>query len=301
VPNMASGSANGHETDTNEELTAEVAELASEISEAKTSSRRKKLASRLPELASRSRKRSSRGLQSSRQAARKRLQRGGDLASRRVGPVRAAAVRGAQSGGSAALRGIRASGQFLAGEVLEMAPKVPVRSAATLRSQYPGKEPDDLATTLVEGAARASAGVGAAIGVAAAVPFIPTAAVELGVETLALVAIELKLVAELHEVYGMPAPGTKAERTVAYVGSWANRRGVRITGTGLALAVGSPMRRQLERRLIAKAGQSTLALAPLLAGAAAGAAIDHHETRRLGRAIRDDLRKRATEQLSIAK
>ena len=296
---MASGSANGHETDTTDELTAEVAELASEISEAKTASRRKKLAGRLPELASRSRQRSSRSLQSSRQAARKGLQRSGSIASRRVGPVRDAALRRAQTGGSAALRGIRATGQFLAGEVLDMAPKIPVRNQATLQSQYPGKEPDDLAQSLVEGAARASAGVGAAIGVAAAVPFIPTAAVELGVETLALVAIELKLVAELHEVYGMPAPGSTSERTVAYVGSWANRRGVRITSTGLALAVGSPLRRQLERRLIAKAGQSAFALAPLLAGAAAGAAIDHHETRRLGMAIRNDLRKRATERLAI--
>jgi hypothetical protein len=59
------------------------------------------------------------------------------------------------------------------------------------------------------------------------------------------------------------------------------------------------LRRQLERRLIAKAGQSAFALAPLLAGAAAGAAIDHHETRRLGMAIRNDLRKRATERLAI--
>jgi hypothetical protein len=56
------------------------------------------------------------------------------------------------------------------------------------------------------------------------------------------------------------------------------------------------VRRQLERRLLAKAGQSALALAPLLTGAAAGAAIDHHETRRLGNLIRDDLRKRPASQ-----
>jgi hypothetical protein len=129
--------------------------------------------------------------------------------------------------------------------------------------------------------------------VAAAVPFIPTMAVELGVETLALVAIELKLVAELHEVYGMPAPGSAPQRMIAYVGSWADRRGVRITTSGLALAVGSPLRRQLERRLLAKASQSALALAPLLTGAAAGALIDHHETRKLGHLVRNDLRKRA--------
>ena len=57
--------------------------------------------------------------------------------------------------------------------------------------------------------------------------------------------------------------------------------------------MGSPLRRKLERRLLAKAGQSALALAPLLTGAAAGALIDHHETRKLGSQVRDDLRKRS--------
>ncbi len=122
----------------------------------------------------------------------------------------------------------------------------------------------------------------------------PTLPVELGVETLALVGIELKLIAELHEVYGMPAPGPTPQRMIAYVGSWADRRGVRITSTGLALAVGSPLRRRLERRLLATAGRSALALAPLLTGAVAGALIDHRETRRLGHLVREDLQKRAT-------
>ena len=89
-------------------------------------------------------------------------------------------------------------------------------------------------------------------------------------ETLALVGIELKLVAELHEVYGMRAPGTAPERMLAYVVAWAHRRGVGLVPGGLALAVGSPLRRQLERRLIARAGRSAVSLGPLLTGAAAG-------------------------------
>ena len=81
--------------------------------------------------------------------------------------------------------------------------------------------------------------------------------------------------------------------------SWANRRGVRITSGGVALAMGSPLRRQLERRLIAKASRSALSLAPLLTGAAAGALLNRRETRRLGNQVRDDLRKRATEGAAI--
>jgi hypothetical protein len=189
-------------------------------------------------------------------------------------------------------RGLHASGRWLTGQALAMAPKVPVRNYDRLHQQYPDLQTEQLADRLIAGAARASAGVGVAIGAAAAVPFIPTASVELGVETLALVAIELKLIAELHEVYQMRAPGNAAQRMMAYTGAWAERRGVQVTGSGLALAVGSPLRRKLERRLLAKAGKSALALAPLLSGAVAGALIDHHETRRLGTLIRNDLRGR---------
>jgi hypothetical protein len=53
------------------------------------------------------------------------------------------------------------------------------------------------------------------------------------------------------------------------------------------------LRHRLERRVLVRAGQSTLSLAPLLTGAVVGAWLDHHETRRLGRRVRDDLRSRA--------
>ena len=66
---------------------------------------------------------------------------------------------------------------------------------------------------------------------------------EIAFETLALVGIELKLVAELHEVYGMRAPGSTSERMLAYVAAWAHRRGVALAPGGLAVAVGSPLRR----------------------------------------------------------
>jgi hypothetical protein len=279
----ADNQAAGNQADANGQLLPErVAELAGELSEARGESRRRRLARQIQQLASRSGKATKRGYQSGRGAAWQRLQSGTGAAVRRARPASDAAARSA-----------RASAQWLTTQVLVMAPKVPIRSLATLQQQYPGLQQEQLADGLIKGAARASAGVGAAVGVAAAVPFVPTVPVELGVETLALVAIELKLIAELHEVYGMPAPGSTPQRMMAYVVSWTDKRGVRITSSGLALAVGSPLRRRLERRLLVKASKSALALAPLLTGAAAGALIDHRETRRLGHLVRDDLRKRA--------
>ncbi len=250
-----------------------LAELAGELSEAQDESRRRRLARQITGLAGRTGAATRRSVQLSRAATHRTR-------------------RGAQAGGSATIRGLRASSQRLTAQVLDMAPRVPIRGYVTLRQQYPGLAAEQLADRLIASAARASAGVGAAVGAAAAVPFVPTAPLELGVETLALVAIELKLIAELHEVYEMPAPGTAAQRMLAYTGAWAERRGVRLTSSGLALAVGSPLRRKLERRLLVKAGQGALALAPLLTGAVAGALIDHHETHRLGTQVRDDLRRR---------
>jgi hypothetical protein len=310
-------------------LPQRVAELAGELTEARDESRRKRLARQISELA-RGGQAPGRGVASRAGGAWRGTQRGAgvawdrvqsgagqaarrarparDKASRGAAASRPAAVRGVQAAGAVAgrrarasgtatWRGVRAAADWLTGQAVEMAPRVPIRDIATLRAQYPGLDTEQLAAQLITGAARASAGVGAAIGAAAAVPFVPTMPMELGVETLALVAVELKLVAELHEVYGQQAPGNTRTRMMAYLTSWSQRRGVRLTSSGVAMAVGSPVRRQLERRLLAKAGQSTLAFAPLLTGAAAGAMIDHRETRRLGNLIRDDLRKRAAPAL----
>jgi hypothetical protein len=303
---MTSGSGNGHRTDDDAELTAQVAQLAGDISEAKTPSRRKRLAEQLPKLAAGSRARSKRGLQSGSQAMQSRLRASGDMAKRGVRASKTAAGRGAGVGGSAAKvgaqvggtawKGILQGGEWLSGQIVEMAPKVPIRDNAALRQQHPGLSTEELASALIDGSARASAGVGAAVGAAAALPFLPTAPVEIGVEVLALVGIELKLVAELHEVYGMPAPGSGGERMMAYLNAWADRRGVRLTAGGLDLALGTPLRHRLERRVLVRAGQSTLSLAPLLTGAVIGAWLDHRETSRLGRRVRDDLRRRAAMQ-----
>ncbi len=203
--------------------------------------------------------------------------------------VGGAARRGARVTG----RGFSVGGRWLSGQVLAMAPRLPVRDQATLRAQFPGRSPDQLAETLIEGASRASAAVGVAVGAWAVLPFVPAAGVEITTETLAVVGIEIKLVAELHEVYGQAVPGSVVDRMTAYVGAWAQRRGVALAPGGLVLAAGSPLARQLQRRLAAKAGRSVFSLAPLLIGAAAGGLINRRETRKLGRILGTDLRKRS--------
>lgn len=208
---------------------------------------------------------------------------------RRLGAaIRDTVRRGAHVTGTSFATG----GRWLSGQVLALAPRLPVRDLATLRTQFPGRSPDELADTLIEGAARASAAVGAAVGAWAVLPIVPAAGVEIATETLSVVGIEIKLIAELHEVYGMRAPGGVIERMTAYVGSWAQRRGVALAPGGLILAANSPLGRLLQRRLAGRAGRSVFSLGPLLTGAVAGGLLNRRETRKLGRIIRDDLRKR---------
>jgi hypothetical protein len=193
----------------------------------------------------------------------------------------------------AAGRGMRFGWRWLAHEVVVLAPRLPVRDQAKLRAQFPGQSPDELADSLIEGASRASAAVGATIGVWSVLPIAPAFPAEIVTETLTLVGIEIKLIAELHEVYGVRPPGDLASRMTSYVGAWANRRGVALGPGGVMLAFGSPLARRLQRRLAARAGRSAVSLGPLLTGAAAGALLNRRETRRLGHEIRDDLRKQA--------
>jgi hypothetical protein len=216
-------------------------------------------------------------------------------------------IKAAGSGARAAGRGTRAAGRrigaarrgagsgtaWLAAQVTAMAPRLRVRDQAALREQFPGQSAEDIADALIEGAARASAAAGGAAGVWAALPVVPAYPVEIAAETLLVVGIEIKLIAELHEAYGAPAPGNFAERMGAYVASWAHRRGVFMIPGGVVLTAGSPMARLLRRRLIARAGRSAFSLAPLLTGAAAGAYLNSRETRRLGREVRRDLRRKA--------
>jgi len=209
-------------------------------------------------------------------------------------------ARGAGRGTRAAWRRVDAARRraawgsgWLAAQVTAMAPRLRVRDHAALREQFGGQSAEEIADALIEGAARASGAAGGVAGMWAALPVLTAYPVEIAAETLVLVGIEIKLIAELHEAYGRPASGNLAERMGAYVASWAHRRGVSMIPGGVALAAGSPLARLLRRRLAARAGRSAFSLGPLLTGAAVGAFLNSRETRRLGREIRRDLRRGA--------
>lgn len=191
-------------------------------------------------------------------------------------------------------RGAKLSLAAVTERLMEQAPRIPVRDLATLRAQFPGLDAERLADKLISGAARGSATVGAGVGAAAALPVPPAMTFELATETLGVAAVEIKLIAELHEVYGLRAPGTPTQRAYAYVGSWAGRRGVDVLRQGgITAAVSGQLKRELRQRLLRRTVRNLPTLAPFLVGAAIGAVTNRRDTRKLAEQIRADLRSRA--------
>ncbi|GJF31301.1 hypothetical protein KNE206_40010 [Kitasatospora sp. NE20-6] len=230
----------------------------------------------------------------------------GSQASRRRALGRATALvvstgRALGRGGARTARATVAGGRATTERLLQAAPRIPVRDLATLRSQHPkAQDPEALADLLVTGAVRASAAVGAGVGAAAMLPVPPAMAAEIAAETLVVAAVEIKLIAELHQVYGVPATGTAAQRTTAYVTAWADRRGIDRAAlaspaglTAMAgLAVGSEVRSKVRKRLTRSTLRKLPSMVPLMVGAALGAALNKRDTGRLATRVRADLRKR---------
>ncbi|MFB6614531.1 hypothetical protein ACFCV9_09965 [Streptomyces sp. NPDC056367] len=207
------------------------------------------------------------------------------------GARRLAAVKnGVRKGGA----GIRAAALYIADRIIENAPRVPVRDLATLRKQFPGLGPDQLADKLITGAANGTSTVGAGIGAAAMLPVPPAMVMELTAEITGVAAIELKLIAELHEVYGLRAPGTLAERSFAYLTAWTEERGVDLTKpTTLNAALGGQMKRELRQQIMKRMFRSLPNLMPFMIGAAVGAVMNRRDTRKVAEKVRGDLRSRA--------
>jgi hypothetical protein len=206
---------------------------------------------------------------------------------------------------SAKESGIRAvaAGRWLADLVLEIAPRLPVRDAEALRQQHPGLTDIEVAQRLIRNATKTTAALGAAAGGLAAVEFLspPTllaAPVQLAAEILTVTAVELKLVAELHEILGYPAHGSVSDRAGLYLMSWVRRRAVaeHAGPIGIGSVLGVAAKRELRSQLLRRLGRSTTSLAPFLAGAVAGAEVNRRATKALGETLLAELRGRADER-----
>ncbi|MFJ7424124.1 hypothetical protein ACIQXD_36900 [Streptomyces uncialis] len=206
----------------------------------------------------------------------------------RVAAVRDGVRDGVRKSGSRAKAGLA----FLADRIIENAPRVPVRDLETLRAQFPGLTPEQLADKLVSGAANATSTVGAGVGAAAMMPVPPAMPAEMAAEITGVAAIELKLIAELYEVYGRRPPGGVKERTTVYLATWSQERGIDVTKPSTVnAALGVHMKRELRQQIMKRMVRNLPNLMPFMVGAAVGAVMNRRDTRKLATRIRADLRK----------
>ncbi|AWI31429.1 hypothetical protein [Streptomyces tirandamycinicus] len=201
-----------------------------------------------------------------------------------------------RSGGAAVRRSgeaAKATLGFVADRLIEYAPRIPVRDLTTLRAQFPGLGPEQIADKLVAGAAKGTSTVGAGIGAAAMLPVPPALPAELATEIIGVAVIELKLIAELHEVYGRRPPGNLGERSAAYLGSWSEERGIDVSDPAtINAALGGRMKRELRQQIMKRTVRNLPNLMPFMIGAAVGAVMNRRDTRKLAERIRKDLRAR---------
>lgn len=189
-----------------------------------------------------------------------------------------------------------ARGKWLTDLLVAAVPHIPIRDLETLSGHHHGLFGEELADSVVKVASNSTTAVGAAGGALAAVefaapPMLLTAPAQLAAETLVVAAIEVKMIAELHEVYGVRIQGSGTARGAAFLTSWARQRGINPLESGsLASALGSAAKAALRKRLLRTFGRSMTTMGPFLTGAAAGAALNRTATKRLASTVRGHLR-----------
>ncbi|NHC46182.1 hypothetical protein [Motilibacter aurantiacus] len=215
---------------------------------------------------------------------------------RQVGRLAAALATSARAAGARAVLG----GRWLVDQLLEAAPRIPVRDRETLRAHHPGLADDRIAEILIRTAARSTAAIGATGGAVMAGSWalppsvLLSAPVEVATEALAVAAVEVKLVAELHSLYLVSPPGAGAQRAAGFVMAWAAGRGIDPRDPRwMSSAVSSAAKAQIRRRMAGRAARGATTLGPLLTGAVAGATVNSRATRSLGSRVHADLRRQA--------
>jgi hypothetical protein len=190
---------------------------------------------------------------------------------------------------------------WITDSVTRVAPHIPIRDLDTLRAHFPGLDEDAMAERLIRNAARVTAGIGAAGGGVAAVEWVATPSLLSAPVLLAAETVAVKLIGELHAVYGRPVPGSGTQRALALIQAWAERRGINPlrVGGSVAAAMGTALRKELRDRLLKRFGRNLSTLGPFLTGAAVGGFLNRRATLSLGGDIRKDLQNPPEDQRVI--
>jgi hypothetical protein len=179
-----------------------------------------------------------------------------------------------------------------------IAPRLPVRDLDTLQRHHNGRSGDELADALAKSASTAT-GMAGVVGGSLVFATKRTQAVVLSIplriaaEAVVVAAIEIKLVGELHEVYGRSLGRTSTERAQGALRRWAAYRGVEGADAGGLISVfGKVLKRPAQRRAAGGAAGRLLGRRAAILGASmTGGAENRRETLALADQVRADLRR----------
>ena len=219
-----------------------------------------------------------------------------ELAEVEAADVRAQAAALAASARRAGRRAVL-TGRWLADTVVEVAPRLPVRDAATLSAHHDGLTGDALARSVVRAGGRVSGGIAAATGGIITAQEVSVAGLllvpfELAALTALVVVTEVKVVTELHHVAGRALPGGPRRRTEAAIVSWMSGRAApptELSATVRGDLLGRAGRQQLAQHLRARFTRNLTAVAPLLTGAVAAGYLNRWATLHVGKRVARDL------------
>ena len=189
------------------------------------------------------------------------------------------------------------SGRWLADTVVDVAPRLPVRSADTLSAHHGGLTGDGLSRSVVRAAGRVSGGVSVAVGGVITAQEVSVAGLllvpfELAALTAVVVGTEVKLVTELRHVAGRQLPGGPRRRAEAAIVSWMSGRAAPPTEVAAAVRgdlLGRAGRQELRTTLRGRFTRNLSALGPLLTGAAAAGYLNRRATLEVGCSVARDL------------
>jgi hypothetical protein len=179
-----------------------------------------------------------------------------------------------------------------------IAPRLPVRDLDALTRHHGGRSGDDLADALARSASTATGMAGVVGGslvfaTKRSQAVVLTIPLRIAAEAVVVAAIEVKLVGELHEVYGRSLGRTSTERAQGALRRWAAYRGVEgADAGGLVSVFGKVLKRPAQRRAAGGAAGRLLGRrAAILGASVTGGAENRRETLALAEQVCEDLRR----------
>jgi hypothetical protein len=201
------------------------------------------------------------------------------------------------------MRGV-GPGATLAERLIGATARASFRSQSALHAAYPRLNREQIARILIDRAINTSGRVGLGGGVIGSSQYFAPwtlrgVPAQIMAEAFAIAAVEVRLTAELHALYGIEASGTIKDRAGFWVTAWAKGTAHDPRGPhDFTAAMRKVVAVQTRRRLARRARRNLLTLAPMLSGAALGRWVNRRQTREFANSMHESIKRAVGQSLA---